>query len=99
MFNETSECPDCPETTVCPECPTPVPPIVDLSPTFQNQFYSFTIKSNEFGPIGDVLATAMTSEAEIEYSIQTENGKYKIKIITEFSNCIIYYLKYIFSKD
>lgn len=81
MFNETSDC-ECPEPIECPECPNPEPPLVDISPTFQNQFYSFTIKSNEFDKIGEVLATTMSSEAVIEYSIETENGKYESKIIT-----------------
>lgn len=49
-----------------------------MSPSFQNQFYSFTIKSTEFGKIGDVLATSHDPDAAIEYSIETENGKYKM---------------------
>lgn len=45
-----------------------------MSPTFQNQFYSFAIKSNEFGKVGDVLATSLSPEAVIAYSIASENG-------------------------
>lgn len=75
-----SDCPECPEPPVCPECP---PPSVDLSPKFQNQFYSITIKSNEFGKIGNVLATSLDTDAVIEYSIATENGK---NFLSKFDN-------------
>lgn len=74
------DCPECNETTVCPDCPTPAPPIVDFSPKFQNQFYSFTIKSNEFGRVGDVLATSLSTDAVIGYSITTDNAYLSTKI-------------------
>lgn len=77
---EPTVCPECPETTVCPDCTTPAPPAVDLSPKFQNQFYSFAIKSNEFGKIGDVLATSLSADAVIEYSIATENSYFMTKL-------------------
>ncbi|KAG4076573.1 hypothetical protein HA402_002736 [Bradysia odoriphaga] len=77
---EPTVCPECPETTVCPDCTTPAPPAIDLSPKFQNQFYSFTIKSNEFGKIGDVLATSLGADTVIEYSIATENAYIKSKL-------------------
>ncbi|XP_037037495.1 uncharacterized protein LOC119075215 [Bradysia coprophila] len=77
---EPTICPECPETTACPDCTTPSPPAVDLSPKFQNQFYSFTIKSNEFGKIGDVLAESLSADAVIEYSIATENAYFMTKL-------------------
>ncbi|KAJ6625244.1 Protocadherin-15, partial [Pseudolycoriella hygida] len=67
-------CEECPTTTVCPECPTTAPPTVDISPKFQNQFYSFTIKSNEFQKIGEVFATSANSDAVVGYSIASENA-------------------------
>lgn len=66
----------CPTPEPCPDCPTPAPPVIDLTPQFENKIYNFWIKSSDTGQIGEVFAEVDSpNEIEVVYSLDISDGK------------------------